>query len=201
MSGAVALKNGVQSESDAELLRASVEGSEAAFATLMHRHMHVPFAASRRILGDATEAEDVAQDAIVRLWQQGEDLLSKPLNVPAWLRRVAVNLSIDRLRAGKRLDVRDDLPEMPVAPRQLRSLERADAAGRLQASLDELPDRQRVALTLFHIEEMSQRDVAEAMDITEDALESLLRRARKNLKSALADDWPGLVASFSRTPA
>ncbi|MEL7303397.1 MAG: sigma-70 family RNA polymerase sigma factor, partial [Pseudomonadota bacterium] len=114
---------------------------------------------------------------------------------------VAVNLSIDRLRAGKRLDVRDDLPEMPVAPRQLRSLERADAAGRLQASLDELPDRQRVALTLFHIEEMSQRDVAEAMDVSEDALESLLRRARKNLKSALADDWPGLVASFSRTPA
>ncbi|MEL6298908.1 MAG: sigma-70 family RNA polymerase sigma factor [Pseudomonadota bacterium] len=200
--GAVALKDGdLETASDADLLQRSADGDQRAFGEIVSRHLHVPFASARRLLGDPAEAEDVAQESLVRLWQQKSALLERPLNLPAWLGRVAANLAIDRLRARKRLDYSDAVPEVPVAPAQQRSIEVVDAAGRVQAALDALPDRQRVAVTLFHFEEMSQRDVAALMQVSEDALESLLRRGRSGLKSALADEWSSLVASLARDTA
>lgn len=110
-----------------------------------------------------------------------------------WLRRVAANLSIDMLRKGKRLDVTDEVPEQTVPADQLDGLEAADRAGRVEEALGRLPDRQRVAIGLFHFEQLSQREVADVMAISEDALESLLARARRRLRDLLKDDVAELL--------
>ena len=175
---------------DGELVAAAVGGSAKAFNVLVVRHSPRVLATARRILGDPSEAEDVAQEAFLKLWRGGGSLEIKDgVELGPWLVRVARNLAIDRLRSGQRLDVRDELPETPVAAEQLAVLTASDVSERVFEALAALPDRQRLALTLFHFEELSQREVAGELGITEDALESLLARGRRKLRALLAEDW------------
>ena len=85
------------------------------------------------------------------------------------------------------------MPETPEAPVQERSLAEADLTGRVEAALAALPERQRVALTLFHYEGLSQIEVGDMLGITDEAVESLLARARRSLKVALKDEWRQLL--------
>ena len=186
---------------DGELVAAAIGGSEAAFGVLVARHSPRVIATARRILGDASEAEDVAQEAFLRLWTGGSGLEVKDgFGIGPWLSRVARNLAIDRLRAGRRLDVRDELPETPVAAEQLAVLTAEDVSARVFEALDALPDRQRLALTLFHFEELSQREVAGELGVSEDALESLLARGRRKLRALLAEDWVAWREDDGREP-
>ena len=116
----------------------------------------------------------------------------------AWLSRVARNRAIDRLRSAQRLELRDEVPDRNEEPAQLTNIERGEVADRVLDALDHLPDRQRVALTLFHFEEMSQREVAAVLEISEDALESLLARGRRKLKGLLEPEWRSMVATLSQ---
>jgi RNA polymerase sigma-70 factor (ECF subfamily) len=160
----------------------------------MSRHLGVVVAAARRVTTSQAEAEDVAQETFLRLWNGACDVTVPPGGLRAWLRRVAVNLAIDHLRRMKRLGVTDDVPEQPVAADQLDGLAAADRASRVEAALAGLPERQRVAIGLFHFEELSQREVADAMAISEDALESLLARGRRRLRRLLEADIAELLA-------
>jgi len=87
------------------------------------------------------------------------------------------------------------LPEVPEAPRQLAALEERDMQRRVDQCLKSLPERQRLALTLFHYEGMSQSEVAAVMDISDEAVESLLGRARRQLKSQLQAEWKAMLVS------
>lgn len=178
---------------EADLLQAIANGDAGAFRTLTDLHLPRVLATARRLLGDASEAEDVSQEAFLRLWRDAANLQVGAYGVSPWLSRVAANLAIDRLRARKRLEVCDELPEMPVAADQLAILREQDLSGRVLEAMDALPDRQRVALTLFHFEERSQREVAETLAITEEALESLLARGRRKLRALLAEDWQAML--------
>jgi RNA polymerase sigma-70 factor (ECF subfamily) len=111
-----------------------------------------------------------------------------------WLRRVVSNLAIDRIRARWRTEVTDNLPEVPVVPDQVKALEGEEVAQRVDHALQALPERQRHALTLFHFEGLSQREVAASMSISDEAVESLLARGRRGLKAALMEDWQELIA-------
>jgi RNA polymerase sigma-70 factor, ECF subfamily len=146
------------------------------------------------MLRDDAEAEDVAQEAFLRLWRSDSSLEISAAGVKPWLRRVVSNLCIDRVRGRQRLSVVDELPEVPEAPRQLASLEHQDMQRRVDAALKTLPERQRLALTLFHYEGMSQNEVASAMGISDEAVESLLGRARRHLKAQLQSDWKAMLA-------
>ncbi len=184
---------------EAELVRALGAGDAVGFRTLVDRHLPRVLATARRLLGDPSEAEDVAQEAFLRLWRDGCDLQVDHRGVAPWLSRVTRNLAIDRLRSAKRLEVRDELPENPVAADQLAILNAQDLSERVLEAMDSLPDRQRVALSLFHFDELSQRDVAAALGISEDALESLLARGRRKLRALLAEDWQELMESDTPT--
>ncbi|MFT5181586.1 MAG: RNA polymerase sigma-70 factor (ECF subfamily) [Alphaproteobacteria bacterium] len=158
-------------------------GDAGAWAALVHRHLPAVTRCAAYMLSDRTEAEDVAQDTFVRLhrklpsWEGGEDGLS------SWLHRVAVNLSIDRRRA-------------PVRPLSLVEIgEVGELAGldgpfdrkrHVEAALADLPDRQRAALILVHYQGLSGREAASALEISVEALESLLARARRTLRNTLA---------------
>jgi RNA polymerase sigma-70 factor, ECF subfamily len=175
------------------LLAAVGRGDSTAFSALVNAHLSASLGTARRMLGDAAEAEDVAQEAMLRLWRNAATLELGPGGLRPWLRRVVSNLSIDRIRASRKTSVVADVPEQPVAANQSSGMESADLARRVQAALAGLPERQRQALVLFHFEGLSQIEVGQSLGVSDEAVESLLARARRALKVVLKDDWQQLL--------
>jgi len=178
---------------EADLLARASAGHQNAFRILLDRHLSAVVAGARYLLNDASEAEDVAQEAFVRLWQRADQLEIGDAGVRPWLRQVSRNLAIDRMRSSKRLTVVADVPEHGADARQQEHVEDAERADHVAEALAELPERQRVALTLFHFEELSQVEVAEALSCSVEAVESLLSRARRRLKADLKESWRTLL--------
>jgi RNA polymerase sigma-70 factor (ECF subfamily) len=179
---------------DASLVAAAANGDAAAFRSLVDRHLSGVLAVARRMLRDDAEAEDVAQEALLRLWRSADGLEVGPQGLRPWLRRVVSNLCVDRMRSGRRLMVVEEVPDRAEPATQLTQMEARDVSQRVDAALKELPDRQRMALTLFHYEGLSQVEVGRIMGISDEAVESLLARARRNLKGALREEWRELLA-------
>lgn len=179
---------------DQGLVARVATGDAEAYRRLVERHLPAVLAVGRRMLRDDAEAEDVAQEAMLRLWRSAGGLDLGTHGLRPWLRRVASNLCIDRVRSGRRVDVTDEVPETPQPPEQLRTLEGDERAARVDAALKGLPERQRLALVLFHFEGLSQVEIGAQMGVSDEAVESLLARARRGLKSALKDDWRELIA-------
>jgi RNA polymerase sigma-70 factor, ECF subfamily len=178
---------------EAALLVAVARGDSHAFSALVNAHLPAALGTARRMLRDATEAEDVAQEAMLRLWRNAATLELGPGGLRPWLRRVVSNLSIDRIRSSRKTSVVAEVPEQPVAANQSSGLESADLSRRVQVALSMLPERQRQALVLFHFEGLSQIEVGQSLGVSDEAVESLLARARRALKVALKDDWQLLL--------
>ncbi len=193
-NGAPSASAGPQSE-DAALLKRLAAGDGEAFRTVTARFLPQLLALARRMLRDDSEAEDVVQEALVRLWRNAGTLELGVHGLRPWLRRVVSNLSIDRLRSGMNTRVTDEVPETPVAATQVSAIEQREMTARVDQALRALPDRQRAALTLFHYEGLSQIEVGRMLGISDEAVESLLARARRTLKSVLKDEWRALLPS------
>jgi len=185
---------GSEAREDATLVAAAAGGDVAAFRSLVDRHLSGVLAVARRMLRDDAEAEDVAQDALLRLWRSADGLDVGAHGLRPWLRRVVSNLCVDRMRSGRRITVVEEVPDRAEPATQLAELEARDVSQRVDAALKDLPDRQRMALTLFHYEGLSQVEVGRIMGISDEAVESLLARARRNLKAALREEWRELLA-------
>jgi len=182
-----------ESEDDTTLLARVAAGQAEAFRGLVDRHLTTVLAVARRMLKDDAEAEDVAQEALLRLWRNAAGLELGPGGVRPWLRRVVSNLCIDRVRSRRNTMVTDAVPEVIEPASQVRHLAERELSGRVDAALKGLPERQRLALTLFHYEGMSQIEVGEVLGISDEAVESLLARGRRTLKGLLKDEWRGLM--------
>ncbi|WP_171178510.1 RNA polymerase sigma factor [Ruegeria sp. HKCCD8929] len=144
------------------------------------------YSVALRVLGNRAEAEDVAQEAMMRLWQMAPDWQPGRAKVSTWLYRVTLNLCLD-LKRRRRTEDLDAVPEPQddslSAPERLQEAARIDA---LQAALMQLPERQRQAVILRHIEELSNPEIAGIMDISVEAVESLTARGKRALAKALA---------------
>jgi len=175
------------------LLARVATGEPEAFRGLVDRHLPTVLAIARRMLRDDAEAEDVAQETMLRLWRNAAGLELGPHGVRPWLRRVASNLCIDRVRARRNTTVVEEVPEESAPPSQVRHIAERELGARVDAALQALPERQRLAITLFHYEGMSQIEVGEVLGISDEAVESLLARARRTLKVALKEEWRGLM--------
>lgn len=186
-------------QSDEELMRRVCERDSAAFGLLVDRHLDRVHALARRLLGAQTEAEDVAQDVFTKLWTAPNAWQAGKGNFPNWLSRVTSNAAIDRLRRRRPGTALDDILDMTADEDSKDPFEHAldgQRARRVEQALNGLPERQKLAIVLFHFQGHSGAEVAEMMDIKVPALESLLARARRKLKTDLADDLGALLKEY-----
>lgn len=174
--------------SDEALLVAFGNGDAGAASALTLRLAPRVIGYAARLLGDRAEAEDVAQDAMLRLWRVAPEWRQGEAKVTTWLYRVTTNLCTDRLRKSGRAVELDAVAE-PEDGRQSveAALIETDRARALQAALATLPDRQRQAVVLRHIEGLSNPEIAEAMDIGVEAVESLTARGKRALRQILCE--------------
>lgn len=171
---------------DAELLARYAAGDRTAARVLTLRHAPRLLALAGRMLGDRAEAEDVAQEAMLRLWRIAPDWRAEGAAVGTWLYRVASNLCIDRLRRRRERPVAELADRPDGAPGAQARLEGADRATALRAALATLPDRQRLAIVLRHLEERPNPEIAAILGTSVEAVESLLGRGRRALAAELA---------------
>lgn len=172
--------------SDEALLALYGRGDAGAARQLTLRLTPLAFRVAVRMLGDRAEAEDVAQEAMLRLWRQAPDWKGGQARVSTWLYRVVVNLATDRLRKRRSLPL-EQFPE-PVdgAPSADGVMIEADRARALDAALMVLPERQREAVILRHLEGLSNPEIAGIMALGVEAVESLIARGKRGLIAALA---------------
>lgn len=174
---------------DAVLLRRYATGDPQAARALAGRLLPRALGYAARLLGDRAEAEDVAQEAMLRLWKVAPDWREGEAQVSTWLYRVVTNLCIDRRRAqGRRGAVPLDEVADPAdeAPGALSGMIAADRVAALSAALAALPSRQRQAVVLRHIEGLSNTEIGQVMDLGVEAVESLTARGKRGLAALLA---------------
>ncbi len=173
-------------ESDEALLLRYAAGDQAAARALTLRLTPRVFAHAHRMLGIAAEAEDITQEALLRLWRIAPEWRRGEARVTTWLYRVVANLCTDRLRRmrGVALDMVPEPEDDQVsAPERLQDQSRAAA---LQAALNRLPDRQRQAVILRHLEGLANPEIADIMGVGVEAVESLTARGKRALSADLS---------------
>ncbi|MGY6518463.1 MAG: RNA polymerase sigma factor [Lysobacteraceae bacterium] len=173
---------------DLPLVQRLARGDQQACALLLDRHLDRIHGLACRLLGDPAEAEDIAQETFLRAWRLAPDWQPGRARFSTWLHRVALNLCHDRLRRRRPEVDADATPLTAGTTGPEGSGLAGERADRVAAAVAALPGRQREAIVLRHYQELSQREAAEVMAVSEEALESLLARARRSLRQALADE-------------
>lgn len=177
-----------QEEDDNALLEAIQAGSRQAFNRLVQRHAHYFFNVARRLVRQREDAEDIVQDAFLKLWRNPFSYqVAAQSKFTSWFYRVVANGCMDRLRKVSHVNI-DDVPEMEDAGAGIEEqlILDADEQNMLKA-VYALPPQQQVAVQLFYYDGFSQSEAAEVMRLHLKAFESLLYRARLNLKKKMLE--------------
>ncbi|KUR78586.1 RNA polymerase subunit sigma [Novosphingobium sp. FSW06-99] len=174
-------------------------GSVEAFSVLVTRHRPALHRQALRMLGDAHEAEDVVQDCFARLWQNAGTWQPSGAGLVGWLHRVTLNLCFDRKRRH-RVTTTPDLPDIAdEAPLADCMIEAEQASAQMAAALRALPDRHRTALMLCYYDGLSNAAAADALNLHIKAMESLLFRARRQLRDILVTRQVGVTELLAAT--
>lgn len=171
---------------DALMARLAARDADALRQVVAH-HAQPAHRIAWRMLGDASEAEDVVQEALLRLWQQAGNWKPGGSGIAPWLSRVTTNLCVDRMRKTRPatgVELPEQVDDSPGADMLLQ--EKSTRVLTHRALLD-LPDRQRAAIVLTYFEDQANGDAAQMLDMNIKAFESLLLRARKALRERLAE--------------
>ncbi|MDO9706814.1 sigma-70 family RNA polymerase sigma factor [Paracraurococcus lichenis] len=174
--------------SDATLMRWAAAGDRAAFGVLVERHGERALRIALRVLHDPAEAEEVAQEAFLRAWQAAAGFDPARAQFTTWLHRIVLNLAIDRTRRRAAAPEAGGAALLALAdpgPGPEAAAAAAEDRAALAAALAQLPARQRAAIALAYEEGLSGAEAAAALDVSERALEGLLRRARLMLRRIL----------------
>ena len=173
-------------ESDEALMARVAKGDQGAFRLLARKHLPAMVGLARRVLGNAAEAGDAAQEAMLRVWTHAPKW--QPLAAfKTWLTRVVVNLCLDRKRKRPLLDLDAAGDIADPAPGASEQAESAERDRMLAVAIERLPDRQRTAVLLTYSEGLSNAEVAATLGTSVSAVETLLIRGKQNLRRALGE--------------
>ena len=193
---------------DAEAVAAVLDGDVARFEQLVDKYQRQAVVVSYRLLGNTEDARDVTQDAFVKAYRS-LDTLERPAAFGGWLLRIVTNLSLNYRRGRKHrtaqpLDgpvgeqlgsptathkpMRGHNPDSMTRPSSpLATLEGRELGEELRRAVAKLPDKQRQALILFTVEEMPQKEVAQQLACSVEAVKWHVFQARKKLRDLLKD--------------
>lgn len=169
---------------DAALIIALSQGKERAFSELVRRYQPGLYHFAVRFCGINEEAEDAVQETLLRLFKNRHRLETTG-SIRAFLYKVCRNVLIDAARK-KRPEPLGETVNMDPTPSALESLSHKEGASAISQALHRLPESQRTAMLLRHTEELSYAEIAEVMNTSLSAVESLLVRGRRTLRKRLA---------------
>lgn len=179
-----------QMQPDAALMERLRADDAGAFGELTGRHLAAVAGFAFRMVGNAAEADDIAQETFLRLWRHRQDWQPRA-QLRTWLLRIARNLCIDRFR--RREVVTDEFPDLADERRSASAEVQRQQVERIVArALAALPERQRAAIGLVYYEGLSNIEAAEVLELSVDAVESLLARGRRTLRESLRALHPHL---------
>ncbi len=176
-------------------------GDSAAFADLVRAYQRRAVSVAYRLLGNVEDAGDVSQDAFVRAYRCLEQL-DDPARFGSWLLRIVSNLALNyrRARSTRAAASLDDDLALPSNIRNPSTVQRsvglapdedgvlpAELRGGIQAAMEQLPEKQRLALILFSVEGLPQKEVAEILECTVELVKWNVFQARKKLKESLRE--------------
>ena len=173
---------------DHVLIKRAKEGDKEAFQNIVSQHLPNILNLATRMLGNRAEAEDLAQEVMVKLWKNLERYDPSKAKLSSWLYRITSNQCLDQLRR-KTPEQLDENYDEALSAKQDKELYEKQISKRIGQQLAALPDRQRLALILFHYQGATLKETAEAMQCSVEAVESLLARARRSLKTRLEPLW------------
>ncbi len=184
-------------DEEAALLSRIAVGDVVAYEAVIDAHLGPVMALARRMLGDDDEAEDIAQETFLRLWRHAAKFDPKRARLSTWLHRIASNVCIDRMRSRRGghelIGDHQQHPELRREAGQDRAFLERQLAMRVDGALQGIPERQRLALVLCYYQGLTMKDAADVMEVSVEAIESLLARARRALKKDLAEEWRALL--------
>jgi RNA polymerase sigma-70 factor (ECF subfamily) len=172
---------------DDMLMEQVAEGNAAAFEVLARRHLRRALAIAQGVVGNPNDADEIAQEAFMRVWQYADRWTPGRARFTTWLHRIVLNLSLDRRRKPQwvAMEAAGELSDDGVRP-TIEMIAQKEHQRAVALALETIPPRQRAAITLFYFDGMSGKAAAEAMEISVSAFEQLLLRARRAVKSELA---------------
>lgn len=171
-------------DDDALLERMKADDSEA-YRILVERHVDRAYALALRTLRNPADAEDVAQEALVKAWTHRHSWQPGKAKFSTWLYRVVFNRCIDLKRMPSNACLDDVAEPEDDCPDSVDSIQRRQVYGRLEDALATMPEQQRAALTLAYFDEMGNSEIATVLGTTVQAVESLLKRGRQGLRERL----------------
>lgn len=188
----------IKTDPDKGFVLAMAAGDPRGLSGLMDEHLSRITALAYHMLGDQMAAEDIAQDVFLKAWLKAGDWEFGNAKFITWMRRVATNQCLDRLRKRKEV-LSDTLPEqVDGAASAETEMTVSETKTQVTNAMTALPDRQRAALTLSHFDYVSQSEGAKILEISEAAYESLLSRARRALRTALLPQKDSLMEGLGQ---
>ena len=182
-------EGGRPNDPDVALMLRLKGGDETALEEIVRRHQKNVLNLVFRYLGDATLAEDVAQEVFLKVYRARENYEPKA-KFSTWLYRVTVNHCLNEIRSRKSQPAKVELAEDVLKDSGVidpeEGLDKAELQHCVKAAVDSLPEHQRMAVILARFEELSYEEIAETMGISLEAVKSVLHRAKEALKEKLA---------------
>lgn len=178
--------------SESILVKRAKAGDTRAFEALVNQHARYVYTLTNRLLSDAQEAEDLAQETFIRAWR-GLEKFRGESQFRTWLYRIATNLCYNRLPSLKQelaaLDPDDTLLLADKAPRAEQQVIRAEQQAELKDVIDTLPESYRLLVILRHVHDLSYAEIAQITDLPLGTVKTGIFRARKMLKERLESVW------------
>lgn len=184
-------------DADDLLLQRIAASDEVAFRSLVERHVDRAYGLALRILRNAADAEDVAQDAMLKVWTQRGNWQVGRARFSTWLYRVVTNRCLDIHRRPKTETIETCADPADGTPDAVTSIHRSEVSLLLDRAMGELPEQQRIALILSYTDDLKNAEIAEIMQTTVMAVESLLKRGRQQLRHFLRNAESDIRESFT----